>query len=267
MPIVGVNDDLTLGYGGAGKITVAGNAEVQVLITGGSWSATTTPTYVNAIDILPTNVTRSKMLHAPGTITETVNITFDITDESLVLIDQIFERNKLVDVEINDHNTGIVLEECKATAVTLSGAAGGLISCSMDLISIGPATINTALAAFENDFIRDQEPLGYWYSGNTDVREWTLAMNQEASLVFPNDTGQRAHYIKVARWGFQLDVTTYQDIQTHSSIAIKTDSWTLQGETVAEGYTFNGQTDFGMFSHSITTSADITVGAGDIILT
>ena len=263
MPLT-IEDTLILGYGGAGVVTISGGGSEQVLITGGAWTSAKAPSYLNAIDILPTNVTRSKMLHAEGTITDTINISFDLTDASLGIISDLFVSNAVFDITLNDGNTQVKLDECKANGITLSGSAGGIITCNIDGIAIGPPTIGAASA---NTFIRDQEPIGYWFSGNTDVRDWTLTMSQEASLVFPNDAQERAHYIKVARWSFQLDVTTYEAIQPHATIEIKTDSWTLKGETTSESYSFNGQSDFGMFSHSITTSADITVGAGDIILT
>ena len=91
-------------------------------------------------------------------------------------------------------------------------------------------------------------------------------MNQQASPVYLNEDVVNPGYIKVTRWDFQLDVTTYTS-QSHNDISIKTTSWTLQGDTTGEAYTFNGQTDFGMFSHSFATAADITTGAGDIIIT
>jgi hypothetical protein len=264
-----VSDQKVLGYGGAGYIN-----NVQVLITGGTVNTANSISYMNAVDISPTQVSRSRMRHADGTRLTTANLTFDLTDLSLNEVMTLYSRRALFGIEINDGNNSGSLGSCFANNITLSGAPGGLISGSVQATSIEDSTYGS-IAASRNDFIReppeigvnrDEEPLAYYFSGNTDVRSWTLTMNQEVSPVYLNENGVNPGYLKVTRWDFQLDVVTYTD-QSHNDIEVRTNSWTLKGDTTASSYSFNGVTDFGMFSHSFATSADITTGAGDSIIT
>ncbi len=261
-----VNDQRVLGYGGAGYIN-----NIQVLITGGSVNTANSISYLNAVDILPTQVSRSRMKHADGTSLTTANLTFDLTDVSLAEVMGLYVRREEFNLEINDGNNSGTLNNCFANNITLSGAPGGLISGSIQATSIEDSTYSGSVS---NTFIREppaigsrsQEPLAYYFSGNTDVRSWTLTMNQEVSPVYLNLDVVNAGYLKVARWDFQLDIVTYTN-QSHNSIQVRTNSWILQGDTTASAYTFNGTTDFGMVSHSFATSADIGTGAGDIIIT
>jgi len=262
------NDQKVLGYGGAGYIN-----SVQVLITSGAVNTANNISYLNAVDILPTQVSRSRMKHADGTRLTTINLNFDLTDVSLAEVMSLYVRREVFDIEINDGNNSGTLGNCFANNITLSGAAGGLISGSIQATSVEEAVYSSILAS-RNSFVREppevgirsQEPLAYYFSGNIDVRSWTLTMNQEVSPVYLNENGVNPGYLKVARWDFQLDVVTYTD-QSHNNIEVRTNSWTLQGDTTASAYTFNGTTDFGMFSHTFASAADITTGAGDSIIT
>ena len=130
MPIA-LNDSLRLGYGGAGFID-----STQVLITGGSINTANTISYLNAVDIIPTNASRSRMKHADGTRLTSASLSFDMTDIGLTAVDNLFERRAQFDIAINDGNTEVTLDNCFATSITLSGAAGGLISGNINAISI-----------------------------------------------------------------------------------------------------------------------------------
>ncbi len=261
-----LDDQRVLGYGGAGYIN-----NIQVLITGGSVSTAYNISHLNAIDIIPTQASRSKMTHADGTSLTTVNMSFDLTDSSLSEVMSLYERREVFDVEINDGNNSGTLDNCFANSITLSGSPGGLISGSIQATSVEDPLYSSSV---NNSFVREplttggrtKEPLAYYFSGNTDVRSWTLTMNQEVSPVYLNKNEVNAGYLKVARWDFLLDIVTYTE-QTHNDIEVRTNSWTLKGDTTSSAYSFNGATDFGMFSHSFATSADIAVGAADSIIT
>ena len=134
-------------------------------------------------------------------------------------------------------------------------------------ISFQSASAPYASLLVSNSFIRDQIVYGYWYSGNTDVKDWTFTMNQTLTPIYTNEDMKTPRYIKVGLFEFSLDVTTYEAFIAHNTIEIVTKSFTLKGSTTAKGYEFGGSMDLGHYKHTFSTAADITIGSGDTIIT
>lgn len=250
-----------MGYGGSAEID-----GVQVLITSGGFGNAETPSYLEPLSLQPSTSTRSRVLHADGTAAYTGQVDFDVTAESLVLLttSKLLSRGYTFDVGIDDGEDGQLMEDVLVTSLSLSGAAGGLITASLSFMGPEEASSSVFVA---NDFIRDQVPYGYWYSGNTDVRDWTFNMNQAVTPVYVNEDVMTPRYLKVGIFDFSLEVTTYEQLRAHSAITIATRTFTLKGNTTSEGFSFTGMTDLGTYAHSFETAADISVGSDDTIIT
>lgn len=265
-----------LGYGGSAVVD-----GVQVLITGGGMEQVDSPSFMEMMDIDPTMVTRSRILHADGVSAYTGSISYDVTEEAMPSFStgQLFKRRYQFDVGINDGTNGDTtpgvswnMTDCYLTNLTLSGAPGGLINASLaymakDVKSVGAVT---------NDYILDDyygmtpvtnnQPLGYWWSGGPDIKEWTFTMNQAVEPMYLNKNVMTPQYLLVGLIDFQLDVILYV-AGTPSTIAIHTSSFTLTGVSTTQGYTFNGVTDLGMYSHTFVTAANAASGSSGVIIT
>jgi hypothetical protein len=256
-----VDDTKRLGYGGSAEI-----ARQQVLITSGSFSTPETPSYLEPWSIPPSASYRSRVLHADGTESYTGEVSLDVTDRFLNVLSTttLLGRYYQFDVGINDGESAEEMTDCFVTSLSLSGAAGGLVTASLGFISANAPQASISVA---NAFIRDDEPLGYWYSGNTDVRDWTLSMNQAATPMYRNANTKAPRYIKVGMVDYSLAVTTYDQVLAHSTISIKTKSFTLTGVTTSSEYAFAGVTDLGNYRHTFETAASAAGGSGGIIIT
>ena len=255
-----VGDAKRLGYGGSGVI-----AGQQVLITSGSFAVAETPSYIEPWSIPPSATSRSRVLHADGTEVYTGEISLDVTDDFLTVLttSTLLGRYYQFNVGINDGEDAQEMQDCFVTSLSLSGAPGGLITASVSFISANAPQTSISVA---NAFIRDDEPLGYWYSGNTDVRDWTFSMNQNASPMYRNSNTQAPRYIKVGMVDYSLAVTTFDAIVAHSTINIKTSSFSLTGVTTSREYAFAGITDLGNYRHTFETAASAAGGSGGIII-
>lgn len=238
---------------------------VQVFITGGGFDTSNTISYLEPLDIPPTTSSRSRVRHADGVAAYTGNVSLDVTTAFLAILTtgKLFSRGYSFDVGIHDGESAQLMSDAYVQSLSLSGAAGGLITASLGVISATAAASSVGVA---NSFIRDQDPLGYWYSGNTDVRDWTLTMNQAAEPVYVNEDTVDPRYIKIGLIDFNLSVTTYEAVIAHSTITIATSSFTLTGDTQAEGFQFTGVTELGNYTHSFETAASIAVGSGGTII-
>ncbi len=255
-----VGDAKRLGYGGSAEI-----AGQQVLITSGSFNTAQAPAYLNPWDINPSAVSRSRVLHADGTEAYSGEVSLDVTDKFLTVLTTatLLGRYYQFDVGIDDGEDAQLMEGCYVSSLSLSGAPGGLISASVSFVSANAPASSLSVA---NAFVRDDEPLGYWYSGNTDVRDWTFSMNQALTPMYGNQNSKTPLYIKVGMVDYSLSVTTFDAIQNHNVINIKTSSFTLTGVTTSEEYSFAGITDLGNYRHTFETAADATTGSGGIII-
>ena len=254
-----VDDTKRLGYGGSAEI-----AGQQVLITSGGFTTAETPSYLEPWDISPTTVSRSRVLHADGTEVYSGEVSLDVTDKflSVLTTSTLLGRRYQFDVGINDGEDAELMEDCFLTTINLAGSPGGLVTASLSFISASEPASSISVA---NAFVRDDEPLGYWYSGNTDVRDWTFTMNQSAEPMYTNADTKAPRYIKVGLVDYSLAVTTYDAVIAHSTINIKTNSFTLTGVTTEEGYSFAGVTDLGNYRHTFETAADAASSGGIII--
>jgi hypothetical protein len=254
------NDAKRLGYGGSAEI-----AGKQVLVTSGSFSVQPSPSFIEAVDISPTAVSRSKMLHADGVEAYTGDISLDVTDDFLTVLTttQLLGRRFKFKVGIHDGEKGQEMGNCFVTSLNLLGAAGGLVTAQLGVASASKPSSSLSVA---NSFIRDDEPLGYWNSGNTAVRDWSLAFSQAVTPVYGNLNGVEPKYLKVGLASYTLQVTTYESLQAHKSIQISTKTFTLTGVTSSSGYSFGGLTELGMYLHTFETAADATVGSGGVVI-
>lgn len=256
------DDARRLGYGASAEIDGA-----QVLITSGSLDSSNQISYLEPYDIKPSNVSRSKVKHANGTTSYSGNLSFDVSNSflSVLTTTKLFSRKYKFNVGIHDGEDAEKILNCFVQQLSLSGAAEGIISATISFVSADSPT--SSLIA--NSFIRDtQDPLGYWYSGNTDVKDWSLTMNQAVTPVYLNSNTTEPRYIKCGLIDFNLSVTTYDSLRLHDSISVSTSSFTLTGNTTSSGFSFVGVNELGNYTHNFETSASIgyAVGGSDGVI-
>jgi hypothetical protein len=259
---VATDDTKRLGYGGSAEID-----GIQVLVTSGGFTTEKTPSVLEAYSLQPSTNSRARMKHADGVEAYSGEVSLDVTKDALPLfsVTRLLSRGYMFKVGVHDGEKAEEMDDCLVTSLTLSGMAGGLITAS---VSVASASAPEESLFVLNDFIRDNEPpYGYWYSGNTDVRDWTLSMTQDASPVYVNEDETAPRYLRIGLFDFSLQVTTYEQLRRHDSISIATSSFTLQGDTTSEAFQFTGVTDLGTYAHSFETAAAISVGSGDTIIT
>lgn len=251
-----MDDTKTLGYGGSAVVD-----GVQVLVTGGTFDSSYTPSYLEPYD-LTSNVSRSKVKHADGTSAYAGSVSFDLTHNSMALLttSRLLKRGYTFDMGIHDGENSWVMEDCLVTGLDLSGSPGGLLAATLSVV--GPET--WATGAVTNDYIlqdANEIPLAYWYSGATEVRDWNFSFAQDVSPVYGNTSGTDPIYLKVGLAGYTLSTTTYS-VQTHSTIDIYTSSFTLSGSTTSQGFAYQGVTELGNYTYTFETSASISYGSG-----
>jgi len=265
----------TLGYRGSAVVD-----GVQVLIGSGGFQTSVTPSYLMPYSIPPTavgQISRTKVLHADGTESYTASVSFDVTADAMAL----FTTSRLLQrayrpaagtgftLGIFDGEDGKRMDDCYVQSLNLSGSPGGLISCNLSVTSRQEPVDDDTV---DHDYILNTAgniPQGYWYSGNTDVRDWSFAWNQELTPVWYNDGGttpQPPRYIKIGMIEAQLDVTTYDQLHQYNNVSIVAKTFTLTGITTSEGHQYGGLTDLGTYQHSFATAADATVGSDDPVL-
>jgi hypothetical protein len=247
-----------LGYGGSAS--VAGR---QVLITSGSFSEATSISYLNMISTPPSVTMAGRVKHADGTRGYTGSLSFDLYDDTLdlfVTTNGLLERYFKFDVGINDGVQDWMMKDCKLTSLSVSGAVDGLLNAQISFISLAREVYESVA----NVFIRDTAtPIGYWYSGTDsgsgqpdDIKDWTLTMNQEATLIYKNDDTVEPAYIKVGLVNYALSVTSYKALNAPDTVRIETKSFTLTGETTGRGFAYGGLTDLGTYSYTFETGSN-----------
>jgi len=254
-----------LGYGGSAVID-----GLQVLITGGSYDDGRSVSYLDYLDIRAVDGSRSRVKHADGIRSYSGSINFDVSEKTVDLfaLNRLLKRRYQFDTGIHDGESSFTMTDCYVTNVSLTGAPGGLISASVGFVAVDEKTS----AAVANNYILNydsdpsDQPAAYWWSGNTDVRDWTFTFGQDAAPVYGNEDVETPRYIRVGLLTYSLQVTTYSELD-HDSIEVITRSFTLTGDTTGKAYTFNGPTDLGMYSHTFETAADATAGSDDTIIT
>lgn len=263
----------TLGVFGYAKIS-----NIQVLLTSGNvvrdiGVTYTTPLYLPAINGIAGGNSVSKVAYSEGTIAVTGNIGFDVNEKAMKLFDvsKLFKRGYQFPLKIYDSERGYEISNCFITNLSVTGSSGGLVTASMSFIG-GPRSGIKEIVDFrqiavaDGSWSRDDSPVGYWASGNEDVRDWTLTYTQVAEPVYLNginDTDDRyCRYIKVGGLTYTLDVTTFNQIYEYDNIVISTKNFTVVGNTKSEGYTFGGATEIGTFSHNFESAVPYSSVSG-----
>ena len=257
-----------LGYGGSAVID-----GIQTLITGGSFDEAYSISYLEPWDIPPTQTKRGRVKHADGTAAYSGSISIDVTKNAMPLfgIGRLLDRNFNTPtgfiVGIHDGENEYIMSACKVSSISLSGSANGLISASLSVVGISGKGVGSVTNNYLLNYAvtPDDRPEAYWWSGNTDVRDWTFTFNQETQPVYSNEDTTEPRYIRVGLINYSLQVTTYDELD-HDSIEIITTAFVLTGDTAAKGYTYNGPSDLGMYTHSFETAADATAGSGGVII-
>lgn len=260
-----------LGYGGSAVID-----GVQVLVTSGSMAQSDSPSYLEMVDINPAGspmASRSKVLHADGTSSYTGSIGFDVTKNGIDLIStsKLLGRGYKFNVGIHDGENQWVMNNCYLTSLSLSGSPGGFIASSISFTGMsGKASSNVTNNYILDDYYgvsssTDNQPIGYWWSGGPDVKDWTFSMSQSVEAVYLNQNSKDPKYLRVGLIEYDLEVTLYES-GTPGSISIRGTTFTITGVTTEKGYSYNGVSDLGTYSHSFSSSADMSSGASGIIL-
>ena len=259
-----------LGYGGSAVID-----GTQVLVSGGSFETQKTPSFMDAYDIDPSQNSRSRILHADGTEVYTGSINLDITDAflSLCTTAKLFGRRYIFNIGIDDGNGAWVMNNCLVSTLSMQGAERGILTASLSVMSAGVKETGT----ISNDYIGFQgttgftnnSPIGYWYSGNSFVRDWSLSMTQEVIPVFTNTSSVAPTYLKCGQVTYSMQVSTYQpltggDVGGYHVLNISTKTFTIKVDTggagisTLEGYNVNGQQEFGIYTYSFESAAQGT---------
>ena len=249
-----------LGYGGGCVI-----AGTNVLITSGSIATEKSPSYMQPYSLPPakTKAWRSKVRFAEGTVSSNGSVSFDMTwsASSLFSAGRLFQRGYQFDVSMTDGTEGVSLTKCHATSVQLSGSVGGIVTASVSFVSAG--LWNEGGASTRN--MRDDELVGYWSSGNSNVRDWSFSFSQPVEPIFLNTATPYANYLKCGLCDATLEMTTYGRI-THNNVTIAAGHVNLVGMVTSESYNFNGASDISTFHHTFSAVADLPSGSGAIIL-
>jgi hypothetical protein len=237
-----VADAVVLGYGGSAVVD-----GIQVLVTSGNFTKEQTISYINMLEVPPTNESRTRVAFAPGAHIVNGSIAFDLTSSfmSKLTTSQFLRRRHLFNIGLHDGIDSYTLDNCYMTGLALNGAPGGLISVNVSFL----AKEDWETGTVSNTFIRDQEPYGYWYSGNVDVRELTFTVNQDVTPVYVNEDEVFPRYFRVGLWDATLEVVTYDQIREHDTVEIATSTFRIVGNTAGSGYNFGGQTDLGNYTH------------------
>lgn len=252
-------DGILLGYGGSAIIQ-----NVQVLVTSGSFDTAMSISYLTPMDIPPTFDSRTRVVHADGVKAYTGSVAVDVTENFLTLLDtdDLFKRRYCFDVSLFDGVDGYTMENVYLTSMTLSGSPGGIITASLSFTGPNEWQSDTVT----HNFIRDEEPLAYWWSGNTDVSDWTLTLNQDVQPVYSNEDTMDPRYMRIGLWDFSLDVSTYETLRQHEFIVVKTKKFTLTGNTSSEGYSYNGATSIGTYKHVFESGALAADGSSGSVI-
>lgn len=255
-----------LGYGGSA--TIYGT---QVLITSGSFDQSDAPSTLDMLDLPSISegpVNRSRVKHGDGTTQYTGSVSFDVSTyaiNQIVRRDVLMKRNFEYNVAITDGENSWEMEDCLTQNLSLSGAPGGLISASLSFAGTTARIENSVTNAYILNYDSDpqNQPGAYWWSGATDVRDWTFTFNQDVVPMYRNVDAMGPRYLRAGLVTYSLQVTTYSELD-YNSISIMTRSFSLFGFTTSKGYTFNGTNDLGMYSHTFETAAT-NVSDGPII--
>lgn len=249
---------IRLGYGGT--IILDGT---NVLATSGSMDNTVTPAYTSGYSQPTSEVSRSRILHADGTVSHSGSIGFDMTFTALSAVKNILKRNATFSVGMYDGEYGMEMDNCYASSITLSGSPSGFITGSISFQSATPPTKSLGGSSnLRDSLIADVIP--YWWSGNSYVRDWTFTFNQQITPRYANKNSYLMQsegilassplYIFVGEIDCTLDFTTFVPLVT-DTVNIANSSFRIIGRTASTGYAIGGQNDLGTYKYSIVSHA------------
>lgn len=255
----------TLGVFGYAKIS-----DIQVLLTSGNVNRDFEIPYLNPMSLPPPTgmagaASRSRVAYAEGVINISGNLGFDVNETAMTLFDKtkLFKRGYQFPLQIFDSEKGYEVSNCFIQSLNIAGSAEGILTASITLLG-GPRSGKKENVDFRQisigsgGWVRDDSPIGYWASGNANVRDWSLSMNQTLEPVYLNginDADDRyCRYVKVGQVTYSLEVTTFEQIYEYKEVVISTKNFTLIGNTTSEGYTFGGASDVGTFNHNFETA-------------
>jgi hypothetical protein len=209
----------------------------------------------------PSTAMAGRVQHADGTIGYTGSIGFDVHSGAMGIIGSILRRYVTFNVGINDGYEDWEMNDCKATSLSVSGSAGGLIAAQLSFMSLNAKTGGST----PHTFLRNSEPAGFWYSGvgTYNVMDWNFSMNQDATFVYRNrasggDDGEQPGYIKVGNISYSLTVNLFEEYYPSdptAGISIVTSNFTLTGRTTGKGFSYGGPTGIGSYSYTFETSS------------
>lgn len=243
----------------------------QVLITSGAYTSSYNSSWLQMISTPPLDTQPAgRVLHADGSNQYAGSLSFDVTSGVMPIfsISRMLKRWYTFSVGMNDGNLAFEMADCKATSVSLSGAAGGLVSASVSFVA--KATFSAGSVA--RDFVRDDDVVGYWWSGaqsGMKVKSWTFTMSQDVQPVFGNLASSEPLYLKAGLVEYSLEVESYTPPSAGNSnvVYISTSSFTLTGVSFEEGFQYNGMTDLGTYRYVFGTGATSTYASDEAVIT
>jgi hypothetical protein len=216
--------------------------------------------FLEMISTPPSTTPANKVLHADGVKSFSGSLSFDVPQLAVSLFgtSKLLKRYYTFPVKIYDGETGYDMANCFLTSLTLSGAVGGLLSAQVSFVAKEGKTGGGG----SHSFIRDNDLVGYWYTGDNSasIRDWNLSMTQDVVPVYRNKvsagSAEGPSYIKVGLTAYTLTVTTYSDTAFPIvSIMFGGSTLTIQGKSTANGYSFAGANDLGAYSHRFESNA------------
>ena len=257
-----------LGYGGSAEVD-----SVQVLVTSGSFTGVYNTSFLQMIQTRPDSTPANRVLHADGVNNYSGSVGFDVSKNAMQLFakTRLLQRFYTFSVGVHDGNASYVLANCKVSSLTLTGAAGGLVTASISLAAPAPWSAAPVANAFIRDPTADSgQVVGYWWSGAKSplkAKSWTFGMNQEVTPVYGNTAGTEPLYLKVGLVDYSLDVESYNVLPSGNSDAvyIATDSFALTGTAFESGFQFNGVTDLGTYRYLFGTGV-LSGGSDGVVI-
>jgi len=250
-----IDTGIILGIGGFANIDLGGSKNFDLLMTGGGMSHDKNIPYMNMMQMLPDNKSRTRCAFSYGTWVSNGNLTFDVTEKNLDLFtkDNLLKRNTEFDVYIGDGIKAWKMTKCKYSSLSLSGSVSSLMSCNISFMSHNPIEESGTSPTY----IRDDRLIAYWETGNIDISDWSLSISQDVQPRYGNTNSVWPLYLRAGLWEMGLDVTTYEQLRAHDTVNIKTKSFKITGISASSGYSFNGIDQFGTYQHRFESSAPV----------
>jgi len=252
-----------LGYGGQAVLN-----GTRVLVTSGNMENSVNPVYTNAYSQPVSTDSRSRVLHADGTVTHTGTIGFDLTTDSLSALKPLVSRGAVFKVGLYDGENGMEMEKCYVTSISMNGSPSGFITASVGFSSAFPASKADGGSANNRDGFTENI-IPYWWSGNSYVRDWSFSFNQQVVPKFANKNSYLLQnegilassplYLFIGEIDCSLDFTTFVPLVT-DTVSVASSGFRIVGRTNGSSYGFAGQNDLGTYKYSIVSSA---IGTND----